>query len=298
MAKFKKNPFDIPDFTKEKNDYVIREINIGVIDEDPINDEIYDEDNEALQELTNDINSVGLSTPLTVRRNQLLSDRYTLIAGHRRLKALKSLGHKTVPCLVKSIESDKDRLKADVMHLTSNIMTRDRTVLERAREAKLLKERIMALKEIEPDAYKGKTDEIVAKMMKVSSSYVRQLVRVENADDDIKELLADEVIGIADALKLQTMDSVQKKEVAEKIRSASSDSEMREITKAELMKKKEPVVQKRSATIKEEGIDNIIEKDLEKLEKLVMNLVENIDESEINYKEEINNIIDKLKIKM
>ena len=97
--------FDIPTTDRNNGDYVIREIKVGVIDENAINDEIYDEDSEALQELKDDINSIGLITPLTVRRSESLSDRYTLIAGHRRLKAVKDLGVKTVPCMVISTKS-------------------------------------------------------------------------------------------------------------------------------------------------------------------------------------------------
>jgi ParB/RepB/Spo0J family partition protein len=278
MAYYKKNPFEVPDFTEKKKGNITREIKIGVIDEDSKNDEIYNEDKHALEDLINDIDSVGLITPLTVRRNQRLSDRYILIAGHRRLKALKSLGHKTVPCLVVTTETEEDCLKADVMHLTSNIMTRDRSILERTKEAKLLKERIIALKKIDPNAYKGKTDGIVAKMMNVSSSYVRQLVRIENADDDIKKKLADEVIGIADALKLQGMDLDKKKEVAEKIRNASDDTSKRETAVKAL----------------EQKIDEHIRSDLAKLEKLVVHLVSNIAKSKRSYTDEIDNAISRL----
>jgi len=137
----------------DKSAYTIREIKVGVIDEDAINSEIYDDDAEALQELIENIKSVGLSTPLTVRRHKSLSDRYTLISGHRRLKAVKSLGFVSVPCLVIATESEEDDLKADIMHLTSNILTRELTILERAREAKLLKHRVVELKKISPTAY-------------------------------------------------------------------------------------------------------------------------------------------------
>ncbi len=263
--------FDIPSGNgSNKKDYVVREIKVGVIDEDDENDNIYNEDKQALQDLVNDIDSVGLITPLTVRRNKVLSDRYTLIAGHRRLKAVKSLGHKTVPCLVVSTESEEECLKADVMHLTSNIMTRDRSILERARETKLLKERIIALKKIDPDAYKGKTDEIVAKMMKVSSSYVRQLVRVDNADEDIKVLLADEVIGIADVLKLQGIDAIQRKEVAKRIMNASDDGEMKN------------------------NMEEVIVKDFVKLNKIIDRISSNLNECDNIFLNSIEEIIFKL----
>ncbi len=220
----------------DKGAYIIREIKVGVIDEDEINSEIYNDDAEALQELIEDIKSVGLSTPLTVRRHKSLSDRYTLISGHRRLKAVKSLGFVSIPCLVIATESEEDALKADIMHLTSNILTRERTILERAREAKLLKQRVLELKKISPTAYQGKTDNIVAKMLSVSSSYVRQLVRVDNADEDIKALLSAELIGIAEALKLESMEKPEKDEITEEIRKAKDGEELKSVKREGLNK--------------------------------------------------------------
>ena len=271
----------------DKGAYTIREIKVGVIDEDEINSEIYDEDAEALQELIEDIKSVGLSTPLTVRRHKSLSDRYTLISGHRRLKAVKSLGFISVPCLVIATESEEDALKADIMHLTSNILTRERTILERAREAKLLKQRVQALKKIKPEAYQGKTDKIVAKMLNVSSSYVRQLVRIDNADEDIKALLSAELIGISEALKLQSMDKPEKEEKAEEIRKAKDDGELKSVKKEGL---------NRASGKKEKSVDEQIKEDLEKVEELVGRIVGNMGKTDANYEEKVERIIKQLQL--
>ena len=271
----------------DKGAYTIREIKVGVIDEDAINSEIYDDDAEALQELIEDIKSVGLSTPLTVRRHKSLSDRYTLISGHRRLKAVKSLGFISVPCLVIATESEEDDLKADIMHLTSNILTRERTILERAREAKLLKQRVLELKKISPTAYHGKTDNIVAKMLNVSSSYVRQLVRVDNADEEIKVLLSAELIGISEALKLQSMDRPEKAEIAEEIRKAKDEEELKSVKRKGLDK---------AASKKEKSVDEQIREDLEKVEKLVGRIAGNMGKTETCFEEEVERIVRKLQL--
>jgi|GEM_PF-2173265 len=266
----------------DKSAYTIREIKVGVIDEDAINSEIYDDDAEALQELIEDIKSVGLSTPLTVRRHKSLSDRYTLISGHRRLKAVKSLGFVSVPCLVIATENEEDALKADIMHLTSNILTRERTILERAREAKLLKQRVLELKKISPTAYQGKTDNIVAKMLNVSSSYVRQLVRVDNADEDIKALLSTELIGISEALKLQQLDISEKVRITDEIRQANDEGELRSVKRKGLDK---------ATCKKEKSVDEQIRVDLEKIEELIRRIDGNISESRLDFNDEINNIV-------
>ena len=55
-------------------------------------------DDDALDELAQSIQQVGLIQPLLVRR---IDDKhYELIAGERRLRAIKKIGMKTVPCIV------------------------------------------------------------------------------------------------------------------------------------------------------------------------------------------------------
>ena len=56
-------------------------------------------DEEALEELAKSIQQVGLIQPLTVRKN---GDIYELVAGERRLRAVKKLGYNTVPCIVQN----------------------------------------------------------------------------------------------------------------------------------------------------------------------------------------------------
>lgn len=224
---------------KKKSDSLPREIRVELIDENELNDTIYDNDPVELEKLKNDIESVGLIQPITVRKHPMFTDRYVLIAGHRRLKVFKMLGHEKIPALVIKIKNDADEIKADIMLLTSNINVRPRSVTERAREAKLLKERILEYKKVSGETYKGNTDDIVAELIDKSPSYVRQLVRIDNADENVKELLNDEKINVGEALKLNSMDIEQKDEIINKINTADTSEQVKQIKKTEINRPKQ-----------------------------------------------------------
>lgn len=78
-----------------------------------------------IQSLAESIRENGLLQPLSVRR---LGKTYELIAGERRLRAIKSLGMKTAPCIV--IEVDEN--KSAVLALVENLQREDLNPFEQA----------------------------------------------------------------------------------------------------------------------------------------------------------------------
>lgn len=65
----------------------------------------YDLDGDALQSLKANIEEHGIKTPLWVTPAK--PSKFLLIAGYRRLKAAKELGHKTVPVIVRVVTDPK-----------------------------------------------------------------------------------------------------------------------------------------------------------------------------------------------
>lgn len=63
----------------------------------------------ALEELKKSIKSKGIIQPISVRR--LPEGNYQLVAGERRLRAVKELGIPTIPAYILNIESDEDMLE-------------------------------------------------------------------------------------------------------------------------------------------------------------------------------------------
>ena len=80
---------------------------------------------EALDELVNSIREKGIVQPVLVRKTP---DGYELIAGERRLRAVKSLGIANIPAIVKDV-GDVDMLE---MALIENIQREELNAMEEA----------------------------------------------------------------------------------------------------------------------------------------------------------------------
>lgn len=89
----------------------------------------HDFDQAGLDELANSIAIHGLITPITVE--QLAPDRYQLIAGERRLRAVKQLGWLAIPAYIRNINGAGDRQRAELA-ITENLQRSDLNPIERA----------------------------------------------------------------------------------------------------------------------------------------------------------------------
>ncbi len=86
-------------------------------------------DQAALDELANSISLHGLITPITVEK--LSDDRYQLIAGERRLRAVQQLGWPTIPAYIRQINGAGDQQRA-VLAIAENVQRADLNPIERA----------------------------------------------------------------------------------------------------------------------------------------------------------------------
>jgi len=83
-------------------------------------------DDAAMKELENSIQTSGLICPLTVRPKD---QKYEVIAGIRRLKALQRIGQKQVPCYIVDVSDEE----AQILAVTENLARESLTVIEQAR---------------------------------------------------------------------------------------------------------------------------------------------------------------------
>ena len=81
---------------------------------------------KSIETLSQSIGQVGLLSPIVVR---LVGDGYELIAGERRLRAVKHLGQSMIDAIVKPI----DAREAALLTLIENIQREDLHYLEEAR---------------------------------------------------------------------------------------------------------------------------------------------------------------------
>lgn len=83
-------------------------------------------DDDALEELAQSIQQVGLIQPLLVRK---VDEHYELVAGERRLRAVKSLGFLKVPCLV---QTAMDGEESALMAIIENLQRENLNYMEEA----------------------------------------------------------------------------------------------------------------------------------------------------------------------
>lgn len=131
-----------------------------------------DFDSEALDALAASIEAIGLLQPVIVRAN---ADDYILIAGERRLRAVKSLGRGEIPAIIRQ-ETDDATTLAEA--LVENLQREDLSPLEEA----------AAYKELLEDL--GMTHEDVAVRVGKSRSTITNTLRLLQLPAAIQKMLA------------------------------------------------------------------------------------------------------------
>lgn len=95
--------------------------------------------------LAESIRTQGLLSPILVRESDEIPDRFILIAGWHRMKAVQSLGHIYIACHV----IGADDLEAELAEIDENLIRSDLTELERSEH---LARRKALYEELHPDA--------------------------------------------------------------------------------------------------------------------------------------------------
>ncbi|PKH51030.1 chromosome partitioning protein ParB [Tenacibaculum sp. Bg11-29] len=101
----------------------IIEIELSSIEVNPFQPRTYF-DEEALRELANSIEQLGVIQPITVRK--LANNSFQLVSGERRFRASKLIGNKTVPAYIR-LANDQEMLE---MALVENIQRKNLDPIE------------------------------------------------------------------------------------------------------------------------------------------------------------------------
>ncbi len=158
-----------------------------------------DMNSERLQELAESIKAQGIVQPILVR--ELGYNRYEIVAGERRWRAAQLIGLADVPVIVKEID---DRA-AIAVALIENIQREDLNPLEEAEALRRL------LKEFEL------THQQIADAVGRSRTAVTNLLRLNELDEDVKQMLAKRQLGMGHARALLVLDNVRQVLTAEQI---------------------------------------------------------------------------------
>ncbi len=155
-------------------------------------------DQEALDELANSIKEFGLIQPIIVFKK---NNKFILIAGERRLRAVKALGKKEILAFIADIDENKLRELA----LIENIQRENLNPIELANSYKDL----MRVHKI--------TQENLAELIHKSRTQITNTLRLLNLDIRTQELIASGKISQGHAKVLVGLDQKDEKMLVDSI---------------------------------------------------------------------------------
>lgn len=160
-----------------------------------------DFDQKAIQEMADSIAEKGLLQPIIVRQS---GEEYEIVAGERRWKACKMLGHKRIPAIVRDV-NDSQMLE---LALIENIQRKDLNPIEKAEGFKKL---------IEEYSY---TQEELARRIGIDRSSITNFLRILKLPEEVRNAVSRETITMGHARALLAFNSEEiQKEICRKIES-------------------------------------------------------------------------------
>lgn len=172
----------------------------------PIDSIIFNEDNvfgfddseESIAELAENIEENGLLHNIVVV--EVKDNKYLLISGERRTKAMKYLGRDTIKATIKKDLTDLEVLK---MLFFANSETREYSVEEKVKIIKSFTEKLEKFENTSEKESAQKFRQYVAKAFNVSERQAYKLISITSElIEPLKSLLFDDVIGINTAASL------------------------------------------------------------------------------------------------
>lgn len=168
-------------------------------------------DPNKLEELSESIKKSGVLQPIIVQ--QVGNESYQLIAGERRLRASKSAGLKTIPCLVKDV-SDKD---AAVLGLVENVQRSQLNTIEEALGYKSIKETY------------GLSAKEIGLLVGKSRPFIANLLRISNLSNAVQDALKNDRVSFGQARPLIVLDhNLQDRLLSEIIRTSMNSRQVEE----------------------------------------------------------------------
>ncbi len=178
----------IPELDRKPDDgRRIVEIPLTKIEPNPFQPRM-DFDKAGIEELKNSILAKGVIQPIIVKK---AGDRYQIIAGERRVRAVKEAGFDTIPALVMDVGSSEEMLE---LALVENVQREDLNPVDEARAYRVLMERY------------NFTQEEVSKRVGKDRSTVANLMRLLKLCPEVQERLVEGQISMGHARALLPID--------------------------------------------------------------------------------------------
>lgn len=196
---------------------------ISIYDIVPSKDNFYSV--KEIEELKETILLVGLQQNLVVRKisEDNYEDKYELIAGHRRHKALLSIADSgcteyiSVPCMVADDDESLNKIKLIIVNST----TRELSDFEKMKQAIELKKELEIMKS--NNKLDGEVRKIVARLLKMSSSQIARYEVIEKKlNDNIKEKFETGEINVSVAYETARLPLPEQEKILEKLENSDN----------------------------------------------------------------------------
>ena len=142
---------------------------------------------EKIEELARSIQEKGVIQPILVRENG--EGRYELIAGERRLRAVKHLGLPEIPAIVRRV-ADADLLEISIIE---NIQREELNAIEEAKAYRRLAQEF------------GHTQDHIANRVGKDKTSISNLLRILNLPEEIQENITKNMISFGHAKVLLSL---------------------------------------------------------------------------------------------
>lgn len=180
------------------NNDELREIDVDLISRGPWQPRVHFDD-DALKDLAESISTQGVVQPIVVRAT--VDDRFEIVAGERRWRATQLAGLGQIPAIIKQFNDQT----AAAVSLIENIQRENLNPLE---ESNAL---LRLVNEFEM------THQQVADTVARSRASVSNLLRLQELNADVKELLASRAIEMGHARALLGANSTEQSRLAKEV---------------------------------------------------------------------------------
>ncbi len=189
---------DVEKIIEPQGDDELRSIDVDLIQRGPWQPRSYF-DEAALQELADSIRAQGVVQPIVVR--QSAAGRYEIVAGERRWRAAQKAGLSQIPAVVKRFDDQS----AAAVSLIENIQRENLNPLEES----------VALKRLVDEF--SMTHQQVAETVGRSRAAVSNLLRLQELNEDVKQLLATGDIDMGHARALLGVSGPVQSQIARQV---------------------------------------------------------------------------------
>lgn len=194
---------------EETNTQLVREIPLDKLVETELNEFIFGILDSDVSRLAEEIQEHGFTGSIDVV--DLHNGTYQVISGHQRLRAVRSLAWKTIPC---TVSGDLDEEEKYRKLIASNVLTRKITPLAYARAIEVFKERVIA----NNPNIKGSKRAYIAHFFNIAEGQVQRFEAISGMPEEIQEMCNSREFPYSALVYASTFTDEQKQELLQMIK--------------------------------------------------------------------------------